>query len=372
MQTATDIRSRIQADPDLRRLRDHIEWATAKDDRSRDRQGGRPSRGPARPPAAGGRPQPRTPAARPVRGPAAATPARHRRRGQAAAEGQRPRIALPRACRGRPEERDAGRRPGQAQAGAGGTEAVGARRGADPQAFPESMHKAAPAARGGRRPKRAVVGRAAQPRGATARRVVLRLDSIRCDEKTRELLEGRDEIAIQAIGFDEAGLAAGRAVFDNFIELGKFKDGEEKAQNGLELGSFDFDPADGLPQGFRAVIFLGELDRALFKKPKNDGFAMILLGLLVIGALLAIFVLTDGYIGAPLIMALTGGMVPFYAQLLSIVSDDAFEPENVAVFVEDPAQQFEPEVVRFRFGEGLLGLVQKPGAYSATVRFEIA
>lgn len=370
MQTA-DIRSRIQADPDLRRVRDHIEWATARlidlvvdkvvahHEDPRDHPLPADARSPERLLHALFEDLPR----KRRRDIVDLVKPRLKASGRAARYRELAAVDLksttPVAVQARPRLEQAAPKlsaPAIARIRA---------------AFPESMRKRAPAAR--RRALRpAGAGEPPQPQGTPAQRLVLRLDSVRCVRKTRELLEGRDEIGIQAVGFDEAALLAGEANFDTFIELGKFKDGEEKAQNGLELGSFDFDPADGLPQGFRAVMFLGELDRAIFKQSKNDGFALLLLMLLIVGGLLAVFILTDGFVGAPLIWALIGGTIPFYAQVLSLVGDDIFDPENVSVFVADPTEQFAPESLRFRFGEGQLGLAQKTGEYTATLRFEIA
>ena len=214
----------------------------------------------------------------------------------------------------------------------------------------------------------------AEPRASNApQRLVLRLDSIQCTEKTKELFEGRDELGIQALGFDETGILSGSPVFDNFFDLGKFEQGQTKPQSGRELGAFAIDPA-ALPneQGFRVVLAIAELDRVLAKKPIGDAvlaFFFVMLSLAV--ALVLVGITGGGPTILMIIWAIYGAFVPYMMQFMSITRDDVFEVQSLSTTIVTGAETFEPETVFFSLSEGLLKLIDRFGRYQATVRFAL-
>ncbi len=212
------------------------------------------------------------------------------------------------------------------------------------------------------------------PRGNKApERLVLRLDSIQCTEKTKEVFEGRDEVGLQARGFDEAGIIAGNPTFNSFFDLGKFEQGQVKPQNGRELGAFPIDAA-ALPnqQGFRVVLVIAELDRILAKEPAGDILLAYFFVLLSLAVALVLVGLTGG--GPTILMiiwAIYGATIPYMLQFMSITRDDVFEPQTLSTTIVTGDETFEPETVFFRLGEGILKLVNRLGRYEATVRFDL-
>jgi len=222
----------------------------------------------------------------------------------------------------------------------------------------------------GRRVARAMAARPV-PAATAPGRLVLRLDSVECREKTLEAFEGRDEIAIQAIGFDQASILAADAAFNTVSDIGRFRDGETIATGGRELGAFAIDPAAAGAQGFRVLLFLDELDRAVARTAAADAVLVAAIYTIVGVTVSAMAILTAGT-GSGLVMALAGGGVPFIHQVKSFVQDEAFPEATVFAFVENGVPPvLAPSTVPFQLSEGILGTTRRRGRYEAAVRFVV-
>jgi hypothetical protein len=172
-------------------------------------------------------------------------------------------------------------------------------------------------------------------------RLVLELTKIKCDQKTHEAFEGRDEIELNVFPRREQDFRPGAVLTPPVkFKLGKFTEGEEKPLS-QQLASFPLDATTTFPQGFAAGLILSEAD---LLDPRKSG--------LVVAAMLAIL---DGLISlvgsivvllAPAIVALPwfGAVVLIAWGLFSSAPlwmrrllDDDFETVNEFLFVSSLA-----------------------------------
>lgn len=106
-----------------------------------------------------------------------------------------------------------------------------------------------------------IAPRAAAAAQSNVSRLELRLHKIECLEKTREFLEGKDEMSIVGTRIDATDTK--NTTFK--IDLGKFKEGEVRAlASPVLLSSFNLRDGDIFPKTFAAALTLTEVDRGTF------------------------------------------------------------------------------------------------------------
>ncbi len=171
---------------------------------------------------------------------------------------------------------------------------------------------------------------AAQPQLGTTARFVMRLHQVECEEKTRELFEGRDEMRLTAFGFEEDGDQ--RTV--EAVDLGQYRQGEVRQFSGTELASFDLPADTTLPRLFIALFDLAEID--------PDSLALD-----AVGFVTSVVLTVVGMILAPeaalLILILGSLTAEVFAVLLVLSVDEPFLLSNVFEFVASLKDEFPQE-----------------------------
>ena len=219
------------------------------------------------------------------------------------------------------------------------------------------------------------------PRAVAATRITLGLQSIRCIQETREILEGADEMTLFAGTFDAEDVVRNRTAATLTVDLGRMRRDDVRTLDG-EVGGLFLTPGDALPAGFGAILVATEKDRFA---ADDSGLDAAVLGVLlafttasaatsIVGIVLTVVlslastVLTGFLIAAGLLFGLG-----FTAALVvgRRFGDDRFEPEVVLVEVASPADAFAPETVRLRNGLNVNG-TRKVGEYELTYQWRLS
>jgi hypothetical protein len=181
----------------------------------------------------------------------------------------------------------------------------------------------------------------ATPRGTPPGRLVLELTRIKCVEKTREFLEGRDEIELNALPQREQDFRPDASPAPPVrLDLGKFKEGQESTTP-REVVSFPLNAATTFPQGFGAFLLLTEADAL---DPNKSGglvaFLLVMFYALAQATLAALILLVPAvaaipWIGIAFLILLGIGLTsPLWIRRLL---DDPFEFTNESVILASAA-----------------------------------